>query len=234
MVITDHHNAQLRLTDARWQRFTKLLHQYEGWSSALRAEHGSEAVEFLEDSGLLGEQVTDIEGALRLLEREVVVGAPHTTTLLSREDGRIIVRGVEERTGLARTHRLPKALFDSQEYRQFVRVHAALTDLAGSPPFTVAFKDITEEADDFSALRETVMRVAGKGIPLQRFKGLGEMNAEQLRETTMDPSSRTLARVTIEDAAQADLIFSMLMGDQVEPRRLFIEDNARKVANLDV
>ncbi|MEJ7780970.1 MAG: DNA topoisomerase (ATP-hydrolyzing) subunit B [Solirubrobacteraceae bacterium] len=234
MVITDHHNAQLRLTDARWQRFTKLLHQYEGWSSALRAEHGSEAVEFLEDSGLLGEQVTDIEGALRLLEREVVVGAPHTTTLLSREDGRIIVRGVEERTGLARTHRLPKALFDSQEYRQFVRVHAALTDLAGSPPFTVAFKDTTEEADDFTALRETVMRVAGKGIPLQRFKGLGEMNAEQLRETTMDPSSRTLARVTIEDAAQADLIFSMLMGDQVEPRRLFIEDNARKVANLDV
>ncbi len=235
MVVTDRHNTQLRLTEARWARFTKLLHQYEGWSSALRAEHGSEAVEFLEDSGLLREQVTDIEGALALLERDVVEGAPHVTTLLSREDGRIVVRGVEERTGLARTHRLAKALFESQEYRQFVRVHAALTDLAGSPPFTVAFKDAREEADDFGDLRRAVMKVAQKGItPPQRFKGLGEMNADQLRETTMDPATRTLARVTIEDAAQADLIFSMLMGDQVEPRRLFIEDNARKVANLDV
>ena len=235
MVVTDRHSTQLRLTEARWARFTKLLHQYEGWSSALRAEHGSEAVEFLEDSGLLGEQVTDIEGALDLLDRDVVEGAPHVTTLLSREDGRIVVRGVEERTGLARTHRLPKALFESQEYRQFVRVHAALTDLAGAPPFTVAFKDASEEADDFAELRRAVMKVAQKGIaPPQRFKGLGEMNADQLRETTMDPATRTLARVTIEDAAQADLIFSMLMGDQVEPRRLFIEDNARAVANLDV
>jgi len=234
MVVTDRHNARLRLTEARWARFSKLLHQYEGWSSALRAEHGSEAVEFLEDSGLLAEQVADIDGALSLLERDVVEGAPHTTTLLSRDDGRIVVRGVEERTGLARTHRLSKALFESQEYRQFVRVHAALTDLAGTPPFAVALKDASEEADDFADLRRAVMKVAQKGITLQRFKGLGEMNAEQLRETTMDPASRTLARVTIEDAAQADLIFSMLMGDQVEPRRLFIEDNARKVANLDV
>ena len=78
------------------------------------------------------------------------------------------------------------------------------------------------------------MVVAQKGVSLQRFKGLGEMNAEQLAETTMDPATRTLAQVTLEDAAAADRIFSMLMGDQVEPRRAFIEDNARPVVNLDV
>ena len=79
-----------------------------------------------------------------------------------------------------------------------------------------------------------VLGVASKGVTMNRFKGLGEMNPEQLRETTMDPATRTLQKVTIEDATAADQIFSMLMGDVAEPRRNFIEDNARDVVNLDV
>ena len=79
-----------------------------------------------------------------------------------------------------------------------------------------------------------MLELARHGVQLTRFKGLGEMNADQLRETTMDPASRTLARVTLEDATAADTIFSMLMGDQVAPRREFIEAHAKEVRFLDV
>jgi len=98
----------------------------------------------------------------------------------------------------------------------------------------VTLGERSDTAASFEALRTAVLALAQKGVQLSRFKGLGEMNAEQLRETTMDPASRTLQKVTIEDATAADQIFSMLMGDVVEPRREFIETNARDVVNLDV
>ena len=79
-----------------------------------------------------------------------------------------------------------------------------------------------------------MLEICRDGVPLQRFKGLGEMNAGQLFDTTMDPESRTLQLVTIDDASAADQVFSMLMGDAVEPRRDFIETHAREVTNLDV
>ena len=112
-------------------------------------------------------------------------------------------------------------------------MHVELVKLAGVPPFKVALGDESEEAVTFEELRRAVLAVAAKGVKLQRFKGLGEMNAEQLAETTMNPTSRTLAQVTMDDAAAADRLFTMLMGDKVEPRREFIEENAR-VATLDV
>jgi DNA gyrase subunit B len=232
--VFDRHGTQFKLTEARWQRFSRLLKQYEGWALSLRGRYGHGVVQFLEESSLLGEQVMDAEGAVELLGRVGLQGETHATELIADQDGVISVKAVEAKTGFALTHRIKHELFESQEYRQLARVHAQLIELAGTPAFGVRLGDVSEQAPTFEALRSAVMTVAQKGVKLQRFKGLGEMNAEQLGETTMAPATRTLAQVTLEDAFAADRIFSMLMGDQVEPRRAFIEDNARAVANLDV
>src|SRR4051812_24709021 len=231
--VFDKHGTQFKLTEARWQRYCRLLKQYEGWASALRADHGHDAVLFLEESSLLSEQIEDADAAVKQFERKGLEGESHSTEVLSSDDETITVKAIETRSGLARTHRLPRSLFGSNEYRSFVRVHASLVELAGTPPFDVRLGDASGDAQTFEELRRTVMSVAQKGVTLQRFKGLGEMNADQLRETTMDPESRTLAQVRIEDALEADAIFSRLMGDQVEPRRAFIEDNAL-AATVDI
>ncbi|HOV04747.1 MAG TPA: DNA gyrase subunit B, partial [Kaistiaceae bacterium] len=83
-------------------------------------------------------------------------------------------------------------------------------------------------------LLEAVFAAGAKGISMQRYKGLGEMNPEQLWETTLDPEVRSLLQVKIREVDEADEVFSRLMGDEVEPRREFIQDNALSVANLDV
>ena len=232
--VFDRHGTQFKLTESRWQRFTRLLKQYEGWASSLRAVHGHDMVQFLEESSLLGEQALDADAAIALLSREGLQGETHATELISVADTELRVKAVETSTGFARTHRISRELFASQEFRQLARVTLSWSSSPAPPPSTCASATPASTAPSFEALREAVMTVAQKGIKLQRFKGLGEMNADQLGETTMAPETRTLAQVTLEDAASADRIFSMLMGDQVEPRRAFIEDNARAVANLDV
>ena len=232
--IFDRYNKEFSLTEARWQRFGKLLKQYDGWAAALRSSYGHEAVNFMAESGLLDDKVEDAETLLKLLTRAETNGRPFTTEVVSEDAAEIVVRAVERKCGLARTHKLRLELLADNEYRQLVRLHEQLVATAGTPPFTISLGERHAEALTFSALREEVLNLARHGVNVNRFKGLGEMNASQLRDTTMDPSRRTLVRVTVEDAAQADKIFSTLMGDAVEPRRAFIEENARLVPNLDV
>src|SRR6185295_10385636 len=112
--------------------------------------------------------------------------------------------------------------------------YAKLAEIVGLPPFRVTVGKEAETVETYDGLRAKVLDAAKAGIQLSRFKGLGEMNAEQLWETTMDPAKRLLIRVDVEDAAAADRLFSTLMGDQVEPRRVFIEENAKDVRFLDV
>jgi DNA gyrase subunit B len=232
--LADASGEKRKLTASRWQAYIRRSKEYEGWGSSLQADFGHEVVRFLEESSLLDEQVATIAAAREVLQRGGEESEPFETEVLESSDDLVVVKAVERKSGLARTHRLPAALFAHHDYRKFAEVHAALLKQVGRPPFEVRRGEKRNVALSFEALRGAVLELARQGVQLTRFKGLGEMNAKQLRETTMDPASRTLARVTLEDATAADTIFSMLMGDQVAPRRDFIETHAKEVKFLDV
>ncbi len=149
------------------------------------------------------------------------------------EHGTWLIRFLSRRDGVEREVRIGWSLLTSAEYRALSQNTVGLEAIAAGS-FTVVKG---EEAESFESLDEALERLYGgakKGLAIQRYKGLGEMNPQQLWETTMDPEKRRLLQVRIEDEVEADSIFTVLMGDQVEPRRLFIYDNALEVRNLDV
>jgi DNA gyrase subunit B len=119
------------------------------------------------------------------------------------------------------------------EFRQMAKAYEQLSAF-GLPPYRVKHGEETTSFGSVDALLEQIYKLAEKGLSIQRYKGLGEMNPEQLWETTMNPETRRLLQVTIEDAVGAEELFTILMGDQVEPRRVFIQDNALDVKNLDI
>jgi DNA gyrase subunit B len=232
--LVDATGESRKLTPSRWQAYIRRSKEYEGWGSSLQADFGHETVRFLEESSLLDEQVATVGAAREVLARGGTENEPFDTEVVSSTDDLVVVKAIERKSGLARTHRLPRELFENHDYRKFAEIHAALLKQVGRPPFEVSRGERRNVALSFEGLRGAVLELARQGVQLTRFKGLGEMNAKQLRETTMDPASRTLARVTLEDATAADTIFSMLMGDQVAPRRNFIETHAKEVKFLDV
>ncbi|MCZ2721844.1 DNA topoisomerase (ATP-hydrolyzing) subunit B [Marinomonas sp. 15G1-11] len=135
--------------------------------------------------------------------------------------------------GVSNRYRFEAAFFNSPEYKRIV----AMSDLVGEIFSEESFIKRGERRQNVETVEEMkawLMKEASRGMTIQRYKGLGEMNPDQLWETTMDPEARRMLRVTIDDAVAADQMFTTLMGDEVEPRRNFIQDNALSVENLDV
>jgi DNA gyrase subunit B len=232
--VRDVTGNEFKLTEVRWQRFARLLKQYQAWAQALRTAHGQGVVVFMQQARLLEQGVTDVDALRAHLTGSETNGHAYSTQLVSEDPIELVVRTIEAKTGFATTHHVRRSSLDANEYRRLASVHADLAALAGTPPFTIKLGERTADAASFEELRDGILDIAQRGVDYYRFKGLGEMDPEELRETTMDPASRTLVQVTMDDASAADRTFSMLMGDQVEPRRAFIEENARLVTNLDV
>jgi DNA gyrase subunit B len=233
LVVHDRDGNDVKLSEARWKRFTSALAEFEGWSARLRADYGHHAADLV-----ISHRLVEIEALTPDQVEEALAKLPangYTLSVLTRDADSLNVKIVEDATSSAEHVKLSAELLASPVYTHLRKAHARLVEVAGPPPFTLELGKKTADAQTFSELRTTALDLAKEaGIHLSRFKGLGEMNESQLWETTMDPQKRLMIRVDVEDAHAADQLFSMLMGDQVEPRRLFIEENAKDVKFLDV
>jgi DNA gyrase subunit B len=231
--IRDRDGNDVKLTEAKWKRFTGALAEFEGWFARLRSDFGHHAANLVIDHRLVELDATtpaELEKTLASLPAN-----GYTLSVLERDAEGLQVRVVEEATSAAQAIRLSAELLSSPIYANLRKAYGRLVEIIGPAPFALVLGKKTAEAQTFTELRAAALDLAKEvGIQLSRFKGLGEMNADQLWETTMDPAKRLLVRVDVEDAHGADQLFSMLMGDQVEPRRIFIEENARDVKVLDV
>jgi DNA gyrase subunit B len=232
MQVTPREGAKLKMTEAKWGKFTRALHEFDGWSSRLKADFGAAAGEFVIAQRLVETDATTTGELAEVLSRLASNG--HDFDLVSSNEAGSRIKIVERETSAASHVTVPSDLLSSPVYENLRKAYARLVEIVGAPSFQLELGTKSRKAETFDALRANALELAKDNIRVDRFKGLGEMDAIELWETTMNPANRMLIRVEVEDAARADQIFSMLMGDQVEPRRDFIVKNAKDVRFLDV
>ena len=231
ITVSSRGGQDFSLTEARYQRFVRALSDLEAWQAKLESEYPT-AAKFVIEHRLVETDALTAEDAETAIEAIPANG--YQLSVTERLEDRLSVKVVETETSAATHLDLPAGLFGSSSYASLKRAYEKLNDIVGLPGFELSHGKKSARAESYSDLRHTALELAKEGMSISRFKGLGEMNPEQLWETTMDPARRMLLKVEVDDAAAADQVFSMLMGDQVEPRRLFIEQNAKDVKFLDV
>jgi DNA gyrase subunit B len=230
----DNTAAGFQFSDAKYQRFLKTYGEYEGWVKKLKSQWGGELIDWLKNGPIIEAGIASFAELVAALRADIDHRYVIDVLAVDDEEEAVETRLVERRSGLAANLRIPYQALNGREFQTLRRVHERIREMVGKPPFTLHLGQRKAEATSYEELRLQIVELTKEGIQLQRFKGLGEMNPDQLWETTMNPMTRTLQLVGMEDMQAADDVFTMLMGDKVEPRREFIEKNAKEVRFLDV
>ncbi|MBI5642239.1 MAG: DNA topoisomerase (ATP-hydrolyzing) subunit B [Deltaproteobacteria bacterium] len=195
------------------------------------ALHDTFGIDSLKDKKAATDLIGSIESHLKIFHPE---SRPvEFSVSQNAEYETFAVNCISRRNGLNIITNIDRDLISAPEFMD-LRTQAKGLKEAGEPPFILKNNGSESEIATFKGLMDHVLEIGKKGLNIQRYKGLGEMNPEQLWETTMDPEKRILLQVKVEDAIEADAIFTKLMGDVVEPRREFIERHALEVSNLDI
>jgi len=188
---------------------------------------------FLIENGIQGKEIFEDKGKVADLQRSLEKKGFEVFDLSWDEEHNHYEFEVQESNGGNLRAKVDWDLIGSVEYRHLLQSHHDIQEMA-PPPYTLVEKGKKVTIDREEELLQSLNQLGKEGLSIQRYKGLGEMNPGQLWETTMNPETRTLLKVKVEDAVEADEIFSILMGDEVEQRRHFIEENALFVQRLDI
>jgi len=214
---------------------TALEHRTDPWVLAQTLHAAALGKSELRERGKVESSVPAI--VARLEAKRPDVAPVEVSVDWEAEHGAARIHIRPRRGGSARPIVIDWDVVNSAEYEELYAIEQDVRSI-GTPPYFVGELGTDESEDvsieDADALWDYIDARGRKGIELQRYKGLGEMNPEQLWETTLDPNTRVMLQVRLDDAVQTDQIFTLLMGDQVEPRRQFIEENALHVRNLDI
>ena len=227
--------VQKKLNEKRLGSLFERLTRHHDFMNRLQNKGYSRSLlKVLLEEGVRNKTVFEEKGRIADLQRRLQKSGFGVSDLFWDEEHNLYGFEVQESNEAAeRRSKVHGDLIASVEYRQLIQAYGEIHEMA-PPPYLLVAKGREEVIESEEELLHALYKIGKEGLNIQRYKGLGEMNPEQLWETTMNPETRTLLRVKVEDAVEADETFSILMGDEVEQRRRFIEENALYVQHLDI
>lgn len=223
-----------KLTDKKLNQLLEKIITFNNLSQRIQKKgYPNSILRFLLRNGIRIQSIFEDKEGITSLQKLFIEGGFEVLDIYWDEEHNLYGMEIKVLNGKEQRIKINLSLISSIEFRHLFQLFQDIHQVA-PPPYIVLENGKKLIIDEEEGLLRSLVQLGKEGITIQRYKGLGEMNPEQLWETTMNPQTRTLLKVTIEDAIEADEIFSILMGDEVEERRKFIEENALMVQNLDI